>query len=142
MRRMIAALLTLCVTVATVSDPAGLYEVKAAEAQDANTEGMDILEAESGDFEYEELSNGSLKIVNYKGNATELVIPSEISGKKIVEIGERAFIGCSNLKSVTMPGSVKEIGVYDYDDEEYTGLFDGCEALEEIIVEEGNAWIL
>lgn len=140
MRRMIAALLTLCVTVATVSDPAGLYEVKAAEAQDANTEGMDILEAESGDFEYEELSNGSLKIVNYKGNATELVIPSEISGKKIVEIGERAFIGCSNLKSVTMPGSVKEIGVYDYDDEEYTGLFDGCEALEEIIVEEGNAW--
>lgn len=139
MRRIAAALLMLCVTAATVNNPAGIYGVKAAEVQEANTEETDILEAESSDFKYAELANGNLEIIKYKGNAEKLVIPSEIEGKKVAKIGEKAFRGCSYLKSITIPGSVKEIGVYDYD-EEYTGLFDGCEALGEIIVEESNAW--
>lgn len=142
MRRMIAALLTLCVTVATVSDPAGLYEVKAAEAQDANTEGMDILEAESGDFRYMELPNGSLEIIKYRGNATKLVIPSEIEGKKVVKIGRKAFSGCRQLTSITIPESIKEIHYYswEWETECVCTPFDDCENLTEIIVEENNTW--
>ena len=39
-------------------------------------------------------------ITGYKGNKTEIVIPGEIKGKKVGNIGELAFIGCKNLKSI------------------------------------------
>ena len=39
----------------------------------------------------------------------------------VTKIGDRAFYGCENLKSITIPNSVTEIG---------EGAFDGCENLE------------
>ena len=140
MRRMVAALLTLCVTVATVSDPAGLYDVKAAEARETDIEGMDIPEAESSDFRYVELEAGNLKIIKYKGNEKALAIPFEINGKKVVKIGARAFGGCNQLESITIPESVNEIEDYDNDTDDAHMPFSDCENLTEIVVEEGNAW--
>lgn len=140
MRRIIAALLTLCVTAATVSDPAGVYEVKAAEAQETDVEGMDILEAESSDFRYVELEAGKLKIIKYKGNDKAIAIPFEINGKKVVKIGVRAFSGCNQLESITIPESVNEIEDYDNDTDNAHMPFSDCENLTEIVVEEGNAW--
>lgn len=141
MRRIIAALLTLCVTVATVSYPAGLYEVNAAEAQETNTESME------NSFEYEELANGNLKLTHYKGSGTKAVIPSAINGKTVAVIGNEVFSGCTGLESVTIPESVTNIGDGREDAEddtryEYTeyDVFKECRELKEVIVEEGNAW--
>lgn len=132
MRRIAAALLMLCVTAATVNDPAGIYGVKAAEVQERNTESTE------DSFEYEELANGGLKLTKYKGSGTKAVIPSAINGKTVAIIGNEAFSGCTGLESITIPNSVTNIG-------EGTGyteyeVFDECSGLKEIIVEEGNAW--
>ena len=56
-----------------------------------------------------ELSDGTLEISNYAGNSATYEIPGEIDGKKVVRIGDSAFIDCTELTSVTIPDSVTDI---------------------------------
>ena len=44
-------------------------------------------------------------------NVESIVIPSEYNGKKITSIGDGAFKGCYNLKNITLPNTIKTIGV-------------------------------
>ena len=57
-------------------------------------------------------SDGSLTITDYIGN--DVVIPSEIDGKSVTEIGDWAFAYCAGLTSITIPDSVMEIGKYAF----------------------------
>ncbi len=68
-----------------------------------------------GDFEYISGSNGMF-ITDYTGNATELEIPSEIDGKKVVYIYDKAFFNCDSLISVAIPDSVTYIGERVFED--------------------------
>jgi len=61
-----------------------------------------------GDYEYEYL-NGNVEIVEYFGDASELIIPSEIDGRKVTSIGGNAFYNAENLKSVVVPDTVTNI---------------------------------
>ena len=60
------------------------------------------------DFEYS-VDGDTVTITEYKGNGGDVVIPSEIDGKKVTAIGEFAFEG-SDLTSVTIPDTVTSIG--------------------------------
>ncbi len=75
---------------------------------------MNALAETSGDFEYEVLEDGTANIISYAGEATELVIPSEIDGHKVTSIGEWSFEGSDTLKSVKIPNSVIEIGEFAF----------------------------
>ena len=59
-------------------------------------------------FKWAETKNG-IAISGYAGNATTLEIPSEINGKPVTTIGERAFSWRTSLKSVVIPNSVTTI---------------------------------
>ena len=82
-------------------------------------------------FTYAENEDG-ITITKYTGDKTELVIPGEINGKKVISIGEEAFRGCSELTSVTIPEGVTYIGWY---------AFYGCSELTSITIPEGVRWI-
>ena len=62
---------------------------------------------ESGDFEYNIVDNKA-EISSYKGTSDNLTIPDAVDGYIVTGIGENAFKK-SNLKSVTVPDSVKYI---------------------------------
>ena len=51
---------------------------------------------------------GGVEITKYTGNATDLVIPATIGGKKVVSIGSIA-VGSSYLQSVTFSEGIVEI---------------------------------
>ena len=105
-----------------------------------------------GDYDYQVLDDGTVEITDYKGSDTNLVIPSEIDGKKVTSvgisafyycesltnieipdsvtnIGDGAFMCCTNLTEVKIPNSVTSIGSY---------AFTGCTSLKEITVDKDN----
>ena len=49
-----------------------------------------------------------------------MTIPATVNELKVTAIGNRVFGSCSNVKSITIPESVKEIGDYS---------FQGCSSL-------------
>ena len=78
-------------------------------------------------YVYESWSD-TITILGYKGNKTEIVIPGEIKGKKVTKIGELAFMGCKNLKSIIIPEGVTRIS---------NQAFAGCSGLTSIPMPKG-----
>ncbi len=62
----------------------------------------------SGDYSYE-VQGGEVVIVSYDGEDEEIVIPSSLDGKKVTQIGEKAFYGNGDLTSVEVPDGVTKI---------------------------------
>ena len=50
-----------------------------------------------GDYEYTVLEDGTVEIIKYVGNSTEVEIPAEIDGKSVTKISYEAFIGCDSI---------------------------------------------
>ena len=69
-----------------------------------------------------------IEIVEYRGNATSVEIPSRIYGMKVTRIGDGAFASHRNLESVTIPDGVTSIGSY---------AFSGCSSLKNITIPNG-----
>jgi len=55
-------------------------------------------------------TNGTITITGYTGPGGTVYIPGSINGLPVTSIGYRAFYGCTNLTSVTIPGSAPYIG--------------------------------
>lgn len=72
-----------------------------------------------GDFEYVEIENG-VRITSYFGNATEIIFPSEINGRAVLEIGDYMFSGHEHIRKVVFPETLESIGRY---------AFNSCERL-------------
>lgn len=86
------------------------------------------------DFQIKQISGNHIEIVKFKGfDETELVIPSDIKGKKVIGVGKEAyeacknvekiiiaegieyledgaFANCANLKNIILPSTLKRIG--------------------------------
>ena len=76
-------------------------------------------------FVVNELGDGTVEITGYAGNSATCVIPDEIDGKKVTEIGDSAFKGCTELTSITIPDGVIGIG---------NNAFSGCTSLETVTI--------
>lgn len=87
------------------------------------TNAVEYEEIKSGDWCYRLLEDGTAELTAYYGEKVDVVIPAEVDGKKVTEIGGGIFYGCTLLESIKIPDSVIEIG-----DE----AFWGCESLKSI----------
>lgn len=66
-----------------------------------------------GDYLYYKANNDNTAVIitDCDTYVTEIIIPSEIDGLPVTEIGDWAFSDCSSLTSVTIPDSVTMIGL-------------------------------
>lgn len=85
-------------------------------------------DANANNFWWSKNDDGTITITGYKGTNETVVIPSEIDGKKVTVIGERAFYEHKNLKHVIISEGVTTIGDW---------AFESCENLENIQFPEG-----
>lgn len=86
--------------------------------------GVETFESEDGLWTCTNLEEG-IEILRYNGNEVNLIIPSEIMGKKVVSL-DSTFDGFIKLKSIVIPESVTFI----------EGAFWGCESLERVSLPE------
>ena len=56
------------------------------------------------------ISEGTVKITDYNGSATEIAIPGTIESKPVTAIGNFAFENCHSLTSINIPAGVTSIG--------------------------------
>lgn len=54
-------------------------------------------------------------VSEYKGTASNVVVPSTIEGKTVVAIGNRVFEGVETIDTVTMPDSIAGIGDFAFE---------------------------
>ena len=81
----------------------------------------------SGDYEYRILYDGTISIIDYSGDETNVVVPETIDGYVVSTIG-RAFSNINTIKSIVLPDTITVI------DE---NAFSSCRALKEINIPEG-----
>lgn len=62
----------------------------------------------SGDYEYEVLSDGTVKLTGYNGRSNPEKIPASIDGRTVTVIGKRLYFS-TPLKDNTIPATVREI---------------------------------
>ncbi len=63
----------------------------------------------ASDFEYKENEGGGITISKYIGTDADVIIPAQIDGKDVTEIGTSAFYWNEDVVSVIMPDSVLTI---------------------------------
>ena len=61
-----------------------------------------------GDFKYTEYADG-VTVTKYIGNGGDVVIPDEIDGKPVTEIGQHTFYNKKNIDSIVLPCYLKKI---------------------------------
>ena len=83
-------------------------------------DGVKTFESEDELWTCTEVEDG-VEILRYNGNATDIIVPSEIYGKQVVMLNS-VFDGFVELKSVAIPEGVTNI----------QGAFYGCESLEKV----------
>ncbi|MBE5807275.1 MAG: leucine-rich repeat domain-containing protein [Clostridiales bacterium] len=78
-----------------------------------------------GSFEYTLLEDGTAEITGYSGEDEVLTIPDEIDGNAVTKIGERAFVACNSLASITISDNIVSIG---------ERAFAGCDSLTSVTI--------
>ncbi|WP_035795127.1 leucine-rich repeat protein [Butyrivibrio sp. WCD3002] len=98
------------------------------ELEDVIVKPLNYSESAGADFTYSSIGNLNIKITSYKGSGDIVVIPEEIDGYTVKEIGNGAFWGKAFIKKVIIPVTVTEIGY---------SAFINCAGLKSISLPEG-----
>lgn len=82
----------------------------------------DTKKVTSGNFVFT-VNDKSATLIEYKGNAESVTVPSKVKGATVRAVGDYAFWQKKNMKSLVLPKTVKSIG---------EAAFNECTALKEI----------
>lgn len=66
---------------------------------------------EESPYQYTLRSDGTAEITCTDKSITCAKVPAELDGYKVTALAEDAFLACLNLKSITLPRTIRELGV-------------------------------
>lgn len=69
----------------------------------------------SGNYKYDQLSDGTISIVGYTGAEETITVPSTIDGKNVTMIGLLAFENNSTVKKIILPEGILKLDAYAFD---------------------------
>jgi len=95
-----------------------------------------------------------IEITGFEGTVSDLVVPAQIEGLPVEAIGNHSFSGRQDLKSVTLPETIrtlygfafhncrnlKKISLFDSIDDYYDGVCRQCDSLSEIDITINRNW--
>ena len=95
-----------------------------------------------------------IEITGFEGAVSDLVVPAQIEGLPVEAIGNHSFSGRQDIKSVTLPETVKtlygfafhncrnlkKISLFDSIDDYYDGVCRQCDSLSEIDITINRSW--
>ncbi len=95
-----------------------------------------------------------IEITDFEGAVSDLVVPAQIEGLPVEAIGNHSFSGRQDIKSVTLPETVKtlygfafhncrnlkKISLFDSIDDYYDGVCRQCDSLSEIDITINRSW--
>ncbi len=84
------------------------------------------------EYDYAPADDGTAKILKYRGNSADVVIPAELGGAPVTVIGKSAFSYNPTLESVTFPDTVTRIENH---------AFYNCDKLASVILPESTAYL-
>ena len=79
-----------------------------------------LLSSES-DFKYT-VSGSTVTITKYVGTEAVVVIPETIEGNPVTVIGNNAFENCRNITSITLPSTIRTLGVHVFSGTTFTSI--------------------
>ena len=92
-----------------VDDPVVIETV--AQVEIVITDPKAIVKTPISSFTYTTINNNEIKITDFIGSETEVIIPDNIKGKPVTSIGDHAFgWSGSSITSITIPDSIITIG--------------------------------
>lgn len=104
-------------------------------AGDDYEEVAEVSASPASDFVYEVAGDySSVLIIRYKGKDTNVVVPSEIEGIPVTELGSNAFINNKKVESVVIPDSVVSLMGRNHTGND--GVFKGCSSLKYVVIPE------
>ncbi len=110
-------------TIATTTTATTTTTVASSEATQTTT----TTQAATVTFDVKEV-NGGVAIEKYTGNSVYVNIPKTIGGKKVISIADSAFQNNHNLRSVSIPSTVRSVG---------SNTFRGCKNLRQLSIARG-----
>ena len=69
----------------------------------------------SENYQYDNLSDGTISICGYTGNEETITVPSTIDGKNVTVIGLLAFSKNSTVKKIILPEGILKLDAYAFD---------------------------
>ena len=116
-------LLSVVLFAVTLCSMSAGFSVMAQATETSSVNSADIgKNKSSGDYNYVLLNDGTVEITYYRGNETNLSIPSTIDGYTVTSLGVHSFNN-GNFESVTIPDTITKL---DY------GVFSNCSNLTDI----------
>lgn len=121
----------------TTQENVSVTEGNSTEETQTETQPEALIEASADDFYYEFNEAGGITLTHYMGEATVVVIPTTIDGKKVTilrkgcfgnndritkvvcpefleEIGEQAFVNCYGLEEIVLNDGLKSVGAHAF----------------------------
>ena len=62
------------------------------------------------DFEYSKINGNDIRITKFKGTGNKVVIPAQIEGYAVKELGNSVFANNQELKEIILPSELTTIG--------------------------------